>query len=70
MSKQSSDKPISIGSPITTACGCQLNFSSDTTFGMYQDRWVYFCLPICKQDFDQDPLSSCLALQLAMEKND
>jgi hypothetical protein len=48
---------------VETACGCTVGFSLDLPYANHQGRRVFFCLPICKQDFDRDPLSSCLILR-------
>ncbi|MEJ2352059.1 MAG: hypothetical protein P8Y03_19910, partial [Anaerolineales bacterium] len=51
------------GNPVETACGFTVSFSPDLLYANHQGRRVFFCLPICKQDFDRDPLSSCLILK-------
>jgi hypothetical protein len=55
------------GSEVTTACGGQIRFEPETPYSLYRDKRVFFCLPACKKDFDQDAKSSCLAWQIALE---
>jgi hypothetical protein len=55
------------GNPVETACGCTVGFSPDLPYANHQGRRVFFCLPICKQDYDRDPISSCLILRTAFE---
>jgi len=45
---------------IITACGTQEKFSKNTPRVMHEGRWIYFCLPICQEEFTQDPENSCL----------
>lgn len=52
-----------IGSSIYSACGGPMTFNNDTSRALYQDRWVFFCLPSCKDDFNKDPATSCLDAQ-------
>jgi hypothetical protein len=53
------------GDPITTACGGKTLYTPGTESAIYLGKPVYFCLPICKRDFERDPRTSCLALTLA-----
>ena len=55
------------GSEVTTACGGKTRLSSDTPHAIYNEKWVFFCLPACKQEFDKDPASSCLAEQITLD---
>jgi YHS domain-containing protein len=57
--------PPEIGSEVTTACGNLVRLETGTPQAIYRGRRVYFCLPICKQDFEADPASSCLQASLA-----
>ena len=50
-----------IGSEVTTACGSEEKFASDTPWAIYQGKWIFFCTAICQQEFIQDPGNSCLA---------
>jgi hypothetical protein len=47
-----------------TACGARIEVSSDTPYVHYRDEIVYFCGWDCKQLYDEDPLSSCMAARL------
>lgn len=47
-----------------TACGALIRITSDTPYVLYRDEVVYFCGCDCKDQYDQDPLSSCLASRL------
>jgi YHS domain-containing protein len=55
------DEKIKFGTPVRTACGGVIHYSADTPCILFKGEAVYFCLPVCKEDFDRDPLSSCLA---------
>jgi hypothetical protein len=48
------------GQVVRTACGGQVEFSPDTPRSLHEGYWIYFCLPVCQNDFQQDPASSCL----------
>lgn len=47
-----------------TACGGRIRITPDTPFIHYRDEVVYFCGWDCKQLYDEDPLSSCMAARL------
>jgi len=55
------------GREVYTACGGKAHFAPDTPRAVYDGKWVFFCLPTCKQEFDKDPASSCLAEQIALD---
>jgi YHS domain-containing protein len=48
------------GALVTTACRGCVRFEEDTPHAVYHGQRIYFCLPICLQDFEQDPNNSCL----------
>jgi YHS domain-containing protein len=52
------------GDRITTACGSRTLYTPGTESALYNGQPVYFCLPVCKQDFERNPRSSCLALTM------
>ena len=56
------------GAIVITACGGRINYSDDTPCDVFRGETVYFCLPICKTDYQNDPLTSCLASRL-MDSN-
>jgi YHS domain-containing protein len=53
-----------IGSQVLTTCGGETQFDTDTPRAIYEGGWVFFCTPECRNKFDQDPNSSCLAEQI------
>lgn len=55
------------GSPVRTACGGGIRYEPGTPWTLFRGRRVYFCLPACKEDFEKDPQTSCLAWQIAAE---
>jgi len=48
------------GATVLSACGGQMRFESDTPWAIYRGRRLYFCLPSCKEAFENDPETSCL----------
>ncbi len=52
------------GKIVITACGGRINYTADTPWALFQGQPVYFCLPICKTDYEDDPFTSCLASRL------
>jgi hypothetical protein len=67
--KSRSDPPLPApGSEIKTACGGLARFSADSPRILLKDRWIFFCLATCLEEFEQDPASSCYASQLTSEK--
>ena len=51
-----------------TACGSSILVTSHTPYIYYRDEVVYFCGQDCKQIYDDDPLSSCMAAHLISGK--
>ena len=49
-----------IGSEVTTACGSEEKFASDTPRAIYEGKWIFFCTAIYQQEFVQDPRNSCM----------
>lgn len=45
---------------VTTACRGCIRFDEDTPHAVYRGQRVYFCLPLCLEDFVQNPENSCL----------
>ncbi|OGO41631.1 MAG: hypothetical protein A2W36_06725 [Chloroflexi bacterium RBG_16_58_14] len=58
------------GSEVNTACGGKTHISPYTPRVVYNGKWVFFCLPTCKQEFDRDPAFSCLAEQIALDTSE
>ncbi len=51
-----------------TACGARIQITPNTPFIHYKDDIVFFCGWDCKQLYDEDPLSSCMAARLLSGK--
>ncbi len=47
-----------------TACGARIKVTSTTPYIHYRDGIVYFCGMDCKDLYDEDPQSSCMAARL------
>lgn len=56
------------GVVVHTACGGITTYSKDTPCLNVNGEQVFFCLPICKQDFLTDPRYSCLANKLELNR--
>ena len=52
------------GTPVRTACGGIVRYSPATPCVKFRGQRVFFCLPACKEDFERDPLSSCMAIRI------
>jgi hypothetical protein len=59
---------VKFGEPVRTACGGVVQYSGNTPCVLFRGEAVYFCLPVCKEDFERDPLSSCLAARILSGK--
>lgn len=55
------------GSKVTTACGGFVPLEFDTPRSQYKGQPIYFCLAVCKEDFDRNPARSCFSCQLLSE---
>lgn len=51
------------GEIVITACGGRINYTADTPWVLFKGQPLYFCLPICKTDYQNDPYDSCLAFR-------
>ena len=51
-----------------TACGVRDLTTPHTPSIYYRDEVVYFCGEDCRQLYDEDPLSSCMAARLLSGK--
>jgi YHS domain-containing protein len=47
-----------------SACGARIMITPNTPYIRYRDQIVYFCGQDCKELYDTDPLSSCMAARL------
>lgn len=54
------------GTVVSTACGGITSYSKETPCLTVNGEQVFFCIPLCKQDFISDPRFSCLANKLDM----
>ncbi len=54
------EKPV-IGE---SACGARICITASTPYIHYRDETIYFCSLDCKELYDEDPLSSCMAARL------
>ncbi|HSO27191.1 MAG TPA: hypothetical protein VLS48_03925, partial [Anaerolineales bacterium] len=52
------------GAQVATACGGLTIYNKDTPCSQFRGEAVYFCLSVCKRDYENDPHSSCLAGRL------
>jgi YHS domain-containing protein len=53
-----------IDSQVTTACGSVEKFTSASPRAIYEGTWVFFCTPLCQEEFIQNPGLSCYADQM------
>jgi hypothetical protein len=51
-----------VGAPVPTACGGTIAYVGGTPCVLLSGRAVYFCLAVCKADYDRDPRNSCVAV--------
>jgi YHS domain-containing protein len=51
-----------------TACGARIMVNPNTPYIHYREEIVYFCGQDCKQLYDEDPLSSCMAARILSGK--
>lgn len=51
-----------------TACGGNIIITPETHFVIYKGEVVYVCNRGCKEHFESDPLSSCLADRLLSDQ--
>ena len=58
-----------IGREVKTACGDSDTFSASTPRVLHEGKWVFFCAPLCQQDFIENPGSSCHTDQIENELN-
>ena len=53
--------PPPVGSPVETACGARIRYHAEVPYVLVKGNPVYFCLPLCKEDFEKEPRFSCLS---------
>ena len=56
------------GYMVDTACGSRVPFAADSTFVLFRGEVVYFCCSECKQDYESNPQTSCMAGRMMSEK--
>ena len=59
-----SEEVPDVGTPVRTACGGMVNYSPATPCVKFRGQRVFFCLPVCKTDFENDPETSCMAIRI------
>ena len=62
--EESDGAPAETGAQVTTACNGHIRYVPGTAWAIYQGQKIFFCLPVCKEDFEADPGCSCLAIKL------
>ena len=53
---------------VDTACGSRVLLTPDLPSVIYRDEVVYFCSQDCKENYEQDPLNSCLAGRIFLDR--
>jgi hypothetical protein len=59
-----SSRPIEVD----TACGSRVLLTPNTPWTLYRDEKIYFCMPDCLENYENDPLNSCLASRILMDR--
>lgn len=57
-------KPVEV----ETACGSRVLLTPKTPWTVYHDEIIYFCMPDCLENYEKDPLNSCLATRIFMDR--
>jgi hypothetical protein len=51
-----------VGQPVPTACGGTIAYVGGTPCILLGGQRVFFCLAVCKADFDRAPRNSCVSV--------
>jgi YHS domain-containing protein len=63
--KTSSDAPTQQPNYLVeTACGSRVPFQPDTSYVLFRGEVVYFCCSECKEGYESNPATSCMAGKL------
>ena len=49
-----------LGSVVSTACGGTVQYCAGTPCVLLNGENIFFCMAVCKTDFESDPLHSCV----------
>jgi hypothetical protein len=53
-----------LGVEVPTACGGSVFYRPGAPCINFHGEHIYFCLSVCKEDYERDPHSSCMAARL------
>jgi len=52
---------------VDTACGSRVPYEPDTTYVLFRGEFVFFCCSECKEGYESNPQTSCLAGRITSE---
>lgn len=58
------------GALVHTACGGVVQLTPQTPCASVEGRPVFFCLPVCKTDYERDATHSCLSTRASNQDSD
>lgn len=56
------DADLETGTLVHTACGGVVQYTPSASCVHIDEQVVFFCLPGCKSDFEEDPDHSCVSI--------